>query len=74
MKPFVILLIGTTITVLGALRFGEMLARHYPDGGFWIFLPYCAVHVAGLVITWVLVSLSIHGEKPHSSKFPERAS
>ena len=38
MKPLVILLIGATITVLGALSFGEMLAQHYPDGGLWVFL------------------------------------
>ena len=63
MKPFIILLISAIVSVVGALWFGETLARHYPDGGLWVFLPYFAVHVVGLVITWALVSLSIPDEK-----------
>jgi hypothetical protein len=63
MKPFTIFLIGTPVSVLGALWFGSTLARHYPDGGLLVFGPYYALHVAGLVIMWALVCWFIPDEK-----------
>lgn len=49
-----LLTIGTTLAVLGALAFGELLGRLYPDGGISVFLAYYAVHVCACVAAWAL--------------------
>jgi hypothetical protein len=69
MKAFMIFLVGTPVAALGALWFGETLARYYPDGGLWVFLSYYAVHVASLVIVWTLAVLSIHDKQSSPSQF-----
>lgn len=49
-----LLTIGTVLAVLGALAFGELLGRLYPDGGIAVFLAYYAVHVCACVAAWAL--------------------
>jgi hypothetical protein len=49
-----LLTIGTTLAVLGALAFGELLGRLYPDGGISVFLAYYAVHVCACAAAWAL--------------------
>jgi len=49
-----LLTIGTTLPVLGALAFGELLGRLYPDGGMSVFLAYYAGHVCACGVAWAL--------------------
>jgi lipoprotein signal peptidase len=54
LKFGVLLIGGTTLAVIFAAAFGNVLDRFYPTGGVVTFALYFIVHIVALSVVWAV--------------------